>query len=886
MSAFSQDILEQKLEGAEKGKSLTSFLEAFESKHPVRFYFLQSWLENIKFDESADGQTLRQALDELFLGTDLNYVLFDDHSVVIVKDPSQALQRQTIINTAQRERKQIEKLLIGDAASAGRNQKVVLRGQVIDSKNKDLMVGASIQASDVSLGTVTNAEGKFELKLPAGEHVLSISYINYEEKVFELAIYEDGELNVILEETPTLLEEVVISDKAGREITTSGIGQVQISMKEIKRAPSFLGEVDLIKQIQTLPGVTTAGEAASGFNVRGGSVDQNLVLYDKMPVFNGSHVFGFFSTFNAEAIRDVTFYRGGIPAEYGGRVSSILDINSKEGDYERWNGAGGIGMLSTNLMLNGPIQEDKTTVSASFRFNYSNWLIHAVRTNYADLSKSSVFFYDGAFKLTHKFSNDTKITFSTYASHDQFRLQGDSSYRWNNLLGSLRLDHSFSSRLVSTFVAGFGNYNYDVIDDNPYSGFKLYYKIAYPTLKADFHYMGGAHKLSFGAQSVYYRFNPGTLTPSGPESNIRPITMERQQSIETGLYLSDAYTISEKLFVEGGLRFSMFSSLGPATVNIYKPGEPLETENLVDTLTFNKGDVVKTYTGWEPRFSFRYSLGPSSSIKLSYNRMFQYLHLVTNTTAVTPVDIWQPSGYYFKPQMADQVSIGYFKNFKEKTWETFVEVFYKKIHNIVEFKDGAQLILNPHLETDLLQGMGRAYGVETSIARTVGKLTGSINYTYSRSLRTVQGPTTGESINKGKEYPSNFDQPNIVNLGWKYAISRRYFFTGNFTFRTGRPITTPLSGFSVDHISIANFSERNQYRIPDYHRLDLALVLEGNHKRKKFWDGTWTISIYNVYARKNVYTIFFKDDGNGVLKPYRLSVIGTALPSLTYSFKF
>lgn len=362
--------------------------------------------------------------------------------------------------------------------------------------------------------------------------------------------------------------------------------------------------------------------------------------------------------------------------------------------------------------------------------------------------------------------------------------------------------------------------------------------------------------------------------------------MEKQQSIESGIYFGDGFSISEKILLDGGIRFSSFTSLGPAHVNIYKPGEPIETLNLIDTLVFNSGEKIKTYYGVEPRISFRYSLNPKSSVKIGYNRIYQYLQLVSNTTAITPIDIWQPSGYYFKPQMADQFSAGYFRNLKENMYEAFVEVYYKEFNNILDFKDGAQLILNPQLETDLVQGNGRAYGVETQIAKNLGRLTGSFNYTYSRSLRTIKGNTTSESINNGNEYASNYDQPHILNLNWSYGISRRYFFTGSFTYRTGRPVTTPVSAFIIDNIPTANFSERNQFRIPDYHRLDLAFVMEGNYKRKKLWAGTWTFSVYNVYGRKNPYSVFFKEVSNSVLRPYQLSIIGTALPSVSYAFKF
>jgi hypothetical protein len=883
--AFGQSILTLKLDGSEKGISLETYLVGLEKEHPVKFFFLSEWLNPIIIEKDYRNQTLQYLLADLFLGSELNYIEYDEHTIVFIKDPEQAIQRTTLLNNAIQERKKIEEVKFGQTQNTFQKNKISVSGTV-KGKNGEPLIGARIYFVNLSEGITAGDQGQFKIQVPAGEHIINFSFVNYDEKVIHLKGFTDGELMVELEEIPTVLDEVVIQDKSNRESVTSNIGRVEISMKEIKRMPSFMGEVDLIKQIQILPGVTTAGEAASGFNVRGGSADQNLILYDGMPIFNSSHVFGFFSAFNSEAIRDVTFYRGGIPAEFGGRISSVLDIHSKEGSYEKWSGGAGIGLVTSNFHIGGPIVKDKTSLSASFRTTYSDYLINSIRTNYVDLTNSSVTFYDGSLKLSHQFSKRTKISFSGYISKDQFKLQGDTTYRWNNFLGSMQLDHIFNPKLNATLHAGYGTYGYEVTDDNKANGFNLSYKITYPSLKADLHYSHKKHKLTFGAQVQYYGFNPGTLKPNSPTSNIKYTQIENQQAIESALYLGDSYTINDKINIEAGLRFSMFSAMGPGSVYLYKPGLPLELPNLIDTLTYKSGENIKSYNGLEPRLSFRYSLSPTSSLKLGYNRIYQYLQLVTNTTAITPIDIWQPSGYYFKPQVADQISIGYFHTSKAKMYDAFVEVYYKKIDNILDFKDGARLILNHQIETDLLQGQGLAYGVETQLTKSLGRLTGSIGYTYSRSLRTIQGPTSSESINGGKTYPSNYDQPHIVNIAWKYNISRRYFFTGNFTYRTGRPVTTPLSGFTIDNISVSNFSERNEYRIPDYHRLDIALVLEGSHKRKKLFDGTWTFSIYNVYGRHNPYTIFFKEASNGTLVPYQLSIIGTALPSITYSVKF
>jgi hypothetical protein len=886
LATQAQSVLDRKLDDSSRGKSLTTVLQELEQKHSAKFYFLSAWLDPITLQQNYDGQTVAEVLDQLFRGSELSYFAMYPHAVVIVKDPTQALLRKDAIENAVREKKTVVGHIFGEPGKSNKDR-VVISGRVVDLKTRQPIPHVNIQISGALTGVRTDENGKYTLSLSPGVHVINFSFVNYETKVVDLAAYDDGVIDLDMEETPIMLEEVVIQDQASRELATSRIGQVQLTIQDLKKAPTLLGEVDLVKQVQILPGVTTVGEAATGFNVRGGSVDQNLILYDGMPVFNSSHVFGFFTAFNPEAIRDVSFYRGGIPAEYGSRVSSVLDIQSKDGDFKKWGGNAGIGMITSNLMISGPLKKEKTSIAASVRSTYSNWLIHSVKTNYADLSKSSVFFYDGTLKLSHLINSSTKLSFTGYSSKDAFRLVGDSIYSWSNLQASARLDHQFSPRLTSEFIAGSSSYGYSVKNDNYLTASELSYRITSTVLKAVFNYQAVEHKVNFGWQITHYKFNPGTLRPESPASNARSVSLDKQYSVENAFHVSDEWTLSEKLFAEAGVRIPMFLSFGPASINIYKENRPKEINNVIDTLHFGKFENIKTYVGLEPRISFRWMASPTGSFKLGYNRMYQYLNLVTNTTAVTPVDIWQPSGYYFKPQRADQISFGYFKDIKDKKYGASAEVFYKTIKNILDFKDGAQLILNRHLETDLLQGKGTSYGVETSFTKNSGRLTGSLNYTYSRSFRLITGPTSSESINLGKKYPASYDQPHIVNFTWKYNLSRRYFFTGNFTYHSGRPVTIPLSVFNLENTTVAYFSGRNQYRIPDYHRLDLALVVEGNHRRRKLAEGTWVFSIYNAYGRRNPYTVFFKSSGSGgVPKPYQLSIIGTILPSVSYNVKF
>jgi hypothetical protein len=852
------------LSAEQRGRPLHTVLKNIQSTCNCRFFYKQEWINGLALGDSLDTKTLRNELDRILPIYGLDYVEIYPHSIVIVKDPTLLILRDQAINMAKREQRKVLSRKYGSqeargpvARATGRRQ-INISGTINDSKNNEPLAGALIRLSDSTRSTTTNALGKFSIVLKPGDYIMTISYVNYDDVTIDLSAWDNGSMTIELDEAPKVLDEVVIQDRADREITTSRIGQVQVSIADIKRAPSILGEADLVKSVQSLAGVTTVGEAAAGFNVRGGSADQNLILYDGLPVINSSHAFGFLSSFNPQAVRDVSFYRAGIPAEFGGRVSSVLDIRSKEGSYEKWGGNAGIGIITGNVMVNGPIVKDKASILASVRSTYSNWLVHSIRSNYANLKQSKVSFYDGTIKLNHLIGQDTKLSLTGYLSQDGFRLLGDSSYHWSNKLLAARFDHQFSERLNMDVTAGISSYSYKVINHQAENAFELGYGLKTSSLKAAFNYRYGIHNVSFGTQLQHHYFRPGFIEPVGA-SSVNGYTMASQRSFENAVYAHDVLTFSDRMSVEGGLRIPMFSS--------------------------NFGTSI-TYTGVEPRFGFRFAPDANSSIKAGYNRMYQFLHLISNTAAITPVDVWQPANSNFKPQFGDHISLGYFRNFKEKKYEASVEGFYKTTTNVLDFRNGAKLILNENLSEDLLTGKGKAYGVETMVGMVTGRFTGNINYTWSRSFRTVAGPTEALSINKGNQYPSNFDQPHVVNFSWKFSFTRRYHLTGLFTYHTGRPISVPLSGYIYERSFVANFSERNQYRIPDYHRLDLALVVEGNHKRKKLGDGTWVISFYNVYGRKNPYSVFYKTSNIQLLQPYQLSIVGTVMPSVSYNFSF
>jgi hypothetical protein len=879
-ASFAQEATGNRPVQIDKDQSLLEFLTSVESNSAVRFFYRAEWLEHFTVKNTLSGLPLKEVLTTVLYGSEIGVIFLYDYTVIFFKDPKRELERDAIVESAITRKIKVDKIEFGSQGSVTPDTKVRLRGVVTDKEDQAPVAGVSVYVNDLNVSTQTDAKGQYQFVLPVGEYILNFRFLNYEERLLVLSMWESGEVNVELEETPTTLDEVIITDQS---IVDSRVGQTSIKMIDLSRSPSFLGEMDIIKTLQIQTGVSAVSEVSSGFNVRGGGVDQNLVLYDGVPVFNTSHALGFFSAFNSEAIKETSFYKGGIPAEYGGRVSSVLSMTSKEGNYQNWNGNAGIGFVSSNFTIGGPIKKDSSSLILSLRSTYSDWVLDLLQKGYKNIQQGSVAFYDGSLKYAQKFRNGSKLTVSTYTSNDRFQLASDSVNQWQNLALGVRYDNKFQDKYYYSLGLYAGQYAYQVSESDPATAFDLGYKIFYPSLKLDIN-RDGKHKQSFGFHTTFYNFKPGELRPASDQSNSLSITMPDERSIESAIYFSDAFQWKERLHVEAGLRLSMYNRIGSGLVYNYRIDSPIEPRNVVDSTLYGPGEIMKTYFGPEPRLSIRYALSKQSSVKFGYNRIYQYVHLVSNTAAVTPVDIWQSSNTYFRPQIADQVSLGYFRNSEDGRWQGFVEGFYKHTQNILDFKDGANLILNSKLETALLSGTGKSFGAEFSLSKTKGKLEFEVNYTYSRSLRQVNGSFEVDKINNGNSYPSNYDQPHIVNFNWRYALARKVFFSGIFTYRTGRPISVPMSAYEIDDSPIIDFSDRNNYRLPDYHRLDLALVIEGGNKKNKRVRSEWAFSVYNVYARKNPYSAFFVY--NGAVNPYQISLIGVAVPSLTYGIKF
>jgi TonB dependent receptor/CarboxypepD_reg-like domain/TonB-dependent Receptor Plug Domain len=866
---------------AKKDESLTDVFLRIENTHAVRFFYQDDWLSGFTLKADFPNGTLDEFLTHVFNETDFSYRVLFGYAVVILRNSNQYIEYRENLTEASERKKIIESVMIGDRKNFVVGKKVTLKGTVRDLATKETQANITVSVNSRPIA-VTDVNGQYTLPITAGDYLLTFRSVNFDEKVVDLHIYQNGELDVLLEEGSVMLDEVVVG---GQNIVNTNVGRADLNLVDLKRSVALLGEVDIIRQVQNQPGVTNVGEIAGGFNVRGGGVDQNLVLYDDVPVFNTYHALGFFSSFNSESLSRISFYKGGIPAQFGGRISSVLSISSKSGDPKAWHGGGGIGMLSSYLFAGGPIKKDKTSLFVSMRGSYADWVLKTIQSNYRDLENSSLSFVDGSVRMDHKFNDKSSLSISGYSSYDEFSMATDTTFSYRNSLASAKYQYQFSNVFSGSLKFGYGRYRYQLHEPEPASAFKLYYNVTYPSVNLDFNY-DGKHQVAFGVQGTWYNFEPGELTPASGESNVNPVSMQAERALESGVYVSDEIAISEKFLLMGGVRLSFYSRIGAGTVYEYEEGKPREVDNIVDSTQYASGEPMKNYYGIEPRFSLRYKVSDDASIKVGYNRIYQYLHLISNTAAVTPVDIWQSSNTYFKPQIGDQFSAGYYTNLSDHKYELSMEGFYKVVQNLLDFKDGANLILNKHLETALLAGKGNAYGAEFSFNKVTGRLQGSANYTYSRSLRTIDGVFSSEKINQGEAYASNYDQPHVFNFDWRYGISRRHFFSGNFTYHTGRPMSIPLSSYLVDGIPVMNFSERNKYRIPDYHRLDIAFVIEGNHKRKKIWSGTWVISLYNVYFRKNAYSVFYKADAEGNLRPYKLAVIGTMVPSVSYSFKF
>jgi hypothetical protein len=697
-------------------------------------------------------------------------------------------------------------------------------------------------------------------------------------------IYGDGKLNIDLQTQIITLKKVIVSAEKASNVRRTEMGVQKLDIKTIKQVPVVFGEADVLRVITTLPGVKTVGEASTGLNVRGGSVDQNLVLFNGGTIYNTAHFFGMFSAFNPEVVKDVELYKSSIPARFGGRLASVLDISSREGNKKEMAGSAGIGLLTSRLNIEGPLVKEKTSFILGGRTTYANWLLADLPDQY---KHSRASFYDLDLNISHQINKKNDLYLDGYLSQDHFNLNNDTTYGYGNRNIGLRWKHIYNNRIYSLVSAGYDRYQYSIQSQfNAVDAYKLGFDINQLYFRAHFNYFASSsHTLDFGFSTLRYKLHPGEYTPVGKSSLVNGDTLQAEQALESALYLSDRYTLTPAISLEAGIRYSLFNYLGPTTVNTYAPGQPVTVDDRTGTTHYNAGAVVKTYGGPEYRISSRFAVTDNFSIKAGYNTQRQYIHMLSNTTAMAPTDIWKLSDPNIRPQAGDQVSLGLYRNFKNNTIETSVEVYYKRMKDYLDYKSGAVLVMNHHIETDVLETRGKAYGVELLIKKLTGKLNGWFSYTWSRILLRQDDPHAGELINDGKFYPANYDKPNDVTLVSNYRITHRVSWSFNATYSTGRPITLPIGIFQYAGSLRTLYADRNAYRIPDYFRADLSLNVLGNHKVHQKTHNSWTFGVYNLTGRKNPYSVYYVSE-NGAVNGYKLSIFGSAIPFINYNISF
>jgi len=761
---------------------------------------------------------------------------------------------------------------------------VTLAGYIKDGKTGESIIGATVTAESGSAVT-TDQFGYYSISLSKGKHTLVFSSSGMKDTRRQIFMNDDGKLDIELNGQVSSLKAVIVVAEKNSNVRNAQMSVEKLTIKNIKQVPVAFGEADILRVITTLPGVTSASEGGTGFNVRGGSVDQNLILFNEATIYNPSHVFGFFSAFNPDQVKGVELYKSAIPEKYGGRLSSVLDVTSKEGNSKKISGVGGIGPLTSKLTVEGPIFNEKTTFIAGGRTTYSNWLLKELPDERYQNSRAS--FYDVNLNVNHTLNAKNNFYAMGYTSGDRFKLNNDTTYSYRNYNWNLKWKHIFSNKLYGVISGGQDHYKYDVSSEgSKIDAFKLGFSINQAHLRTAFTWSpSNKHQVEMGFNSIYYQLDPGFYLPNSDSSIVKPKELQHEQAIEHGFYIGDRYAITSNLSLNVGLRYSVFSYLGPYNVYQYAPGIPRDTTTIKDTVSYDKYKVIKTYQSPEYRVSARYAFSESTSIKASFNTTRQYIHMLSNTTIVSPTDTWKLSDADIKPQEGTQWSAGLYKNFRSNAIETSVEVYYKKMKNVLDYKSGARLVMNQHIAADVISAKGKSYGAELMIKKVTGKLNGWISYTWSRTLLQQDDSLAGESINKGEYYPASFDKPHNLNFIGNYKFTHRLSVSANLVYSTGRPITLPVAIFEVGGAQRVYYSERNQYRVPDYFRIDLSFMLEGNHKLKQKIHNSWSFGVYNLTGRKNPYSVYFTQE-NGVIKGHQLSIFGTVIPFVTYNFRF
>lgn len=754
------------------------------------------------------------------------------------------------------------------------SQDFTISGTIKDASNGEDLIGATIKVKELpTVGAITNVYGFFSLSLPAGDYTIIFNSLGFQPQEKKITLTENKKFNIELIITSTKLEQFNVTGEIEDEnVSSTEMGIEKLDPKSIEAIPVLLGEKDIIKTFTLMPGIKSGGEGTGGFFVRGGGVDQNLVLLDEAVVYNASHLLGFFSVFNSDAIKDVTLYKGGMPAQYGGRGSSVMDITMKDGNNKKFGASGGIGVISSRLTLEGPIVKDKGSFIVSGRRSYAD-LFLKLSPN-PDFNDTKLYFYDLNLKANYKINDKNRVFLSGYFGRDVLGVGTDFGFNWGNATGTLRWNHLFSDKLFANTSLIVSNYDYEFIIGGGGESFGFKASILDYNIKQDFsYYLNDKNTVKFGVNAIYHTFDPGQLLSEN--ESFTPIDINDLLATESAIYIQNEQKFSELFSLQYGLRYSFFNYLGNSDdVKTYNPAGDVTNSQFYD-----RHKTVQFYGGFEPRLAAKYMLSEISSIKASYNRNYQYIHLLSNATASSPTDSWVPSSNNVKPQIINQLALGYFRNLKDNMYEFSVEGYFKTLDNQIDYKNGAELFLNGEVEKELTFGKGIAYGAEFYLKKTKGKFTGWLSYTYSRSLRKF------DAINEGEYYPARQDLIHDISVVGIYKFTEKWVASASWVYTTGLAVTFPAGGYEVEGVQVPYYSGRNQSRFPDYHRMDLGVTWY-NKKTDKF-ESNWNFSIYNFYGRENTFSIaFIKDENNPGQTVAEQTSLFKIIPAVTYNFKF
>jgi len=884
-----------------KEYTFSEFATLVNKQTGLQIYYDPDMVSELVVSLAADSITVQDAVERAVAGSGLKvsfwnngYLLLPDEQLIETlpdydsqfqekqEDDTQALTYGEQRYLKGRKSDVTETLTIGNP-NIRENGKVRISGKITDMSNGEPIIGATIFIEETKSGAATDLQGYFAIVLPRGKYNAQFASMGYETGKYLLDVYSNGRIQIAMETAPLTLEEAVIRGDRQMDIRKKDPGLEKLSIKSIRAIPMMMGERDIIKVSEMLPGIVSVGEGSSGLNVRGGSSDQNVFYINKIPVYNTSHLFGFFPAFNSDIIKDFSIYKGHIPAEYGGRLSSVFNITTRQGNKKNFSMHGGLNPISANVTIEGPVIKEKSSVLISARSSYSDWLLNEI--NDPVLKNSSAGFNDFSIYLDHHLEN-TVFSGFLYSSSDRFDLGDLNSYTYANLGGSLNMHHNFNN-LLRLDVAVIGSrYGFQTTDkQNISTAYTHGYDIDHFEFRADFmQTINESNELSFGINSIYYMLDRGSVLPFGEESLRRVNELGMEKGLENAIYVSDKIRVTNWLDINAGFRYAFYAPLGPKDVYTYQENLPKEARYISDTLFFDRNEPVTWYSSPEFRFSVNIRTDADGNIKLAFNQMSQNLFMLNNTIAIAPNTQWKLADYHIRPSRSNQYSAGVFRTIPATSLETSVELFYKTTSDYTEFKDGADFLNNPLVETEVLQGDHNSYGVELLLKKNLGRINGWFAYTYSRSFVQVNGDALWEKINNGRKYPSNYDIPHVLNAVLNYDISKRITLSGVFTYQRGKPVTYPVSVYQVDDIPVIDYFERNKYRIPDYFRTDLSLTIEGNLKKDKFIHSSWMFSLYNATGRKNAYSVYFLSE-RGRIKSYKYSVIGVPFFTATWLFK-